>query len=361
MHVQPHNLQLLAEKINDWATNEGFQQIGITDCNLSNYRPYLEEWLANHYQGEMAYMQRNLDKRLDPKALVEGSLRVISFRMDYLPENEKQKMPEILASTDQAYVSRYALGRDYHKLMRKRLAKIAKRIEDFSEQHLTQRAFVDSAPVLERALAEKAGLGWIGKNTMLINKNAGSYFFLGEILTSVPLPTTPQNEPIQTHCGSCTACLTACPTDAFTNAHQLDATKCISYLTIEHKGSIPIELRKKMGNRVYGCDDCQIVCPWNKFNQSTQELDFYPRHNLDKERLLALFLWSEEEFLSNTEGSPIRRIGYQQWLRNLAIGLGNAQKCPETIKALTKRLKDDCLSAVAREHIEWALNEQTNS
>jgi epoxyqueuosine reductase len=245
--------------------------------------------------------------------------------------------------------------------MRKRLAKIAKRIEDFSEQHLTQRAFVDSAPVLERALAEKAGLGWIGKNTMLINKNAGSYFFLGEILTSVPLPTTPQNEPIQTHCGSCTACLTACPTDAFTSAHQLDATKCISYLTIEHKGSIPIELRKKMGNRVYGCDDCQIVCPWNKFNQSTQELDFYPRHNLDKERLLALFLWSEEEFLSNTEGSPIRRIGYQQWLRNLAIGLGNAQKCPETIKALTKRLKDDCLSAVAREHIEWALNEQTNS
>ncbi|MCY4045758.1 MAG: tRNA epoxyqueuosine(34) reductase QueG [Cellvibrionales bacterium] len=355
--MQQDHLNQLANHIQGWAQDSGFQQVGITDCDLSHYRPYVEQWLDAHYQGEMGYMQRNLDKRLDPSKLLEGTLRVISFRMDYLPENEKQRMPEVLASTNKAYISRYALGRDYHKLMRKRLAKIAGQIEDFSEQHLTQRAFVDSAPVLERALAEKAGLGWIGKNTMLINKKAGSYFFLGEILTDIPLPLTEHQDPAL-HCGSCTACLTACPTNAFTSAHKLDAKKCISYLTIEFKGSIPNDLRKKIGNRVYGCDDCQIVCPWNKFNQRTQERDFYARNNLDKEALLTLFLWSEAEFLSRTEGSPIRRIGYQQWLRNLAVGLGNADTSKEIINALTQRLSEIALSDIAREHIEWALKEQ---
>ncbi len=355
MFVMPSKKQLkqLKSHLQTWASEAGFQQVGITDCNLDHYKSHFTQWLAENYQGEMDYMQRNQGKRLDPAQLVEGAVRVISFRMDYLPQHERERMPDIIASTNKAYISRYALGRDYHKLIRKRLAGIAKKVEAFAEVHLQQRAFVDSAPVLERAFAEKSGLGWIGKNTLLINRNAGSYFFLGEILTSLPLEADAANDHV--HCGSCTACLTSCPTDAFKGPHLLDARKCISYLTIEHKGSIPIALRDKIGNRVYGCDDCQVACPWNKFNQSTQEQDFSPRHNLDSEKLLTLFNWSEEEFLKKTEGSPIRRIGYQQWIRNMAIGLGNSSPTAATQQALSSKFEHPDTDTIAKEHILWAL------
>lgn len=349
----PHSLRTIKTQLHTWAKDAGFQQVGITDCNLADYKGYFEQWLASDHHGTMEYMARNIDKRLNPEKLVEGTLRVISFRMDYLPEHEKAKMPEILASSNNAYISRYALGRDYHKLLRKKLAAIAKQLEQATEKLLDQRPFVDSAPVLERAFAEKAGLGWIGKNTMLINKQAGSYFFLGEILTSLPLEIDDTPSPL--HCGSCTACLISCPTDAFKGPHQLDAKKCISYLTIEHKGPIPVELRKKMGNRIYGCDDCQIVCPWNKFSEPSQEIDFSPRQQLDQAKLLDLLKWNEATFLKKTEGSPIRRIGYAQWVRNLAVGLGNSEPSTLTMNKLQEKLSDPALNAITKEHLEWAI------
>jgi epoxyqueuosine reductase len=298
----------------------------------------------------MDYMARHGTKRARPEELVPGTCRVLSVRLDYLADDTRPL--EVLASPDKAYISRYTLGRDYHKMMRKRLATLAKRIEEQAGGG-QYRAFVDSAPVLERAVAERAGLGWIAKNAMLINADAGSWFFLGEIYTDLPLPVDePQHSK---HCGTCTACLEICPTDAFTGPFQLDARKCISYLTIEHKGSIDPALRPLMGNRVFGCDDCQLVCPWNKFAQATGEADFKPRHGLADASLVELFLWDEETYLANTEGSAIRRIGHERWLRNLAVALGNAPTTDAVTRALASRR--DFPSELVREHVEWALQQ----
>ncbi len=344
----------LADDIKLWGKAAGFQQTGITDVDLSAYKTHYDNWLAANYHGEMAYMQRHAELRTNPALLQTHALRCISFRMDY--HQPDIQTIEVLQSPGSAYISRYALGRDYHKLMRKRLAALADKIQLHAEETLHQRAFVDSAPVLERALAEKAGLGWIGKNTMLINSKAGSWFFLGEILTDLPLPI---DKPQQAnHCGSCNACLTVCPTQAFIGPNQLDARKCISYLTIELKGSIPVELRSMMGNRVFGCDDCQLVCPWNKFAKATQENDFKPRHQLNNSDLLALFLWSEAEFLEKTSGSPIHRIGHERWQRNLAVGLGNAPFTQEIVDALQIALSSS--SPLLNEHVTWAINQQKN-
>lgn len=338
------------QKIRQWATELGFQQLGITGVDLGEHEAYLQKWLAAGYHGSMDYMARHGSKRARPQELVPGTLRVLSLRMDYLDRNTQEL--EILASPEKAYISRYTLGRDYHKLIRKRLSQLASRIEEEvgSGQY---RAFVDSAPVLERAIAEQAGLGWIAKNTMLINADAGSWFFLGEIYTNLPLPIdTPH---ISKHCGTCTACLEVCPTDAFTGPFELDARKCISYLTIEHHGSIDPELRPLMGNRIFGCDDCQLCCPWNKFAQATAEGDFSPRHGLADVELVELLLWDEDTFLAKTEGSAIRRIGYERWLRNLAVALGNAPRSDAIVDALVHRL--DYPSPLVQEHITWALQQ----
>lgn len=340
----------LAETIKQWAVELGFQQAGIANIELSQHEQYLQRWLAAGYQGEMNYMQKHGTARSRPSELIPDTLRVISLRMDYLPEATQAE--EILEDSSKAYISRYALGRDYHKLMRRRLATLAAKIEKHC-QGGSYRAFVDSAPVLERALAENAGLGWIAKNTMLINKRAGSWFFLGEIYTDLPLP--PDDVHTDKHCGTCNACLDICPTDAFVGPFELDARKCISYLTIEHRGSIPTELRPMMGNRIFGCDDCQLVCPWNKFAQFTNEGDFQPRHNLQNADLVELFMWTEEEFLKNTEGSAIRRIGYERWLRNLAVALGNAPKTEKISRALHARKSFP--SETVQEHVNWALTQ----
>lgn len=350
-----HSYTQLAQDIKQWGLEAGFQQVGITDVDMSAYAGYFQQWLDKQHHGEMAYMQQHAHLRLEPSLLQENALRCISFRMNYQPESSQQSLA-ILNDTNKAYISRYALGRDYHKLMRKRLARLADKIRLHCETHLDQRAFVDSAPVLERAMAEKAGLGWIGKNAMLINSKAGSWFFLGEILTNVPLPIDPPQP--QTHCGSCTACLVACPTNAFIGPNQLDARRCISYLTIELKTAIPVDMRPLIGNRVFGCDDCQLVCPWNSFATPTQEHDFTPRHSLNDIDLLSCFLWSEETFLHNTAGSPIHRIGYERWQRNLAIGLGNAPYNATIITQLQTSLTT--ASAFLAEHIQWAITEQIN-
>jgi epoxyqueuosine reductase len=340
----------LTQQVKAWARDLGFQQVGITDLDVSEHAGHLQQWLSNQYHGAMDYMARHAALRGDPGQLVPGTLRVISVRMDYLPA-ETQAI-EILQNPRQAYLSRYALGRDYHKLIRRRLQQLAERIQQ-EVGVFGYRAFVDSAPVLERAFAEKAGLGWIGKNTMLINKRAGSWFFLGELFTDLPLDLDAKAD---FHCGTCTACLEVCPTQAFVGAQVLDARRCISYLTIELRSSIPLELRPLIGNRVFGCDDCQLCCPWNKFSSPTQESDFTPRHALDRASLLTLFGWSEEEFLRNTEGSAIRRIGYECWLRNLAVALGNAPPSDEIKDCLQQRLAHP--SALVREHVAWALQQQ---
>jgi epoxyqueuosine reductase len=337
----------LARQIRQWADELGFQQVGICGVELGEHPAYLERWLAAGYHGEMDYMARHGSRRSHPEQLVPGTLRVLSLRMDYLAEGCEPL--RVLENPQKAYISRYTLGRDYHKLVRKRLAQLAKRIG--TEVGGNYRAFVDSAPVLERAIAEQAGLGWIAKNTMLINSQAGSWFFLGEIYTDLPLPLDqPQREK---HCGSCRACLDICPTDAFVGPFELDARRCISYLTIEHRGSIDLELRPLMGNRIFGCDDCQLVCPWNKFARSSAEDDFRPRHKLDDTDLVTLFLWDEAEWSKNTEGSAIRRIGYELWLRNIAVALGNATTSPEIVSALKSRLEFP--SVLVREHVTWAL------
>jgi len=345
------DLNHLVEQIKTWGRELGFQQVAITDANLGRHEAHLQAWLAEDYHGDMDYMERHGSMRSHPNELVPGTLRVISARMDYLPADTETS--KLLKQGDKAYISRYALGRDYHKLIRKRLAKIAKKIEG-EIGPFGYRAFVDSAPVLERALAEKAGLGWIGKNTMLLNRKAGSWFFLGEIYVDIALPTEPVAE--KDHCGRCTACLDICPTQAFVGAKILDARKCISYLTIESKTAIPEELRALIGNRIYGCDDCQLVCPWNRFAKPTQEKDFQPRHSLDNTDLLSLFAWDEQSFLKNTEGSPIRRIGHEAWLRNIAVALGNAPYSKGIIKALTEKLSFP--SSLVQEHAAWALQRQ---
>lgn len=335
-------------RIREWARELGFSDIGITRPETGVHAQRLQQWLEQGLQGEMEWMGHHGDKRYTPTALVPGTERVISVRMDYrnAPDNPQQ----VLQDPEKAYVTRYALGRDYHKLIRKRLTHLAKRID--SELHgYDYRAFTDSAPVMEKALAQRAGLGWIGKNTLVLNPKAGSYFFLGEIFTSAPLPVTPAFE--KDHCGSCTACLDTCPTNAFAGPYVLDARRCISYLTIELKGAIPEDLRPLMGNRVFGCDDCQLACPWNRFSKPTREEDFSPRHNLDNSTLAELFRWTEDEFLKRTEGSAIRRTGYEGWLRNLAVGLGNAPPTIPVIEALKSRV--DHPSELVREHVHWAL------
>lgn len=316
--------------------------------DLGDNEAYLQKWLDAGYHGSMEYMARHGSKRSRPEQLIPGTCRVISLRMDYLTPDTQPL--EILASPNKAYISRYTLGRDYHKLIRKRLATLAKRIQTEAGRG-QYRAFVDSAPVLERAIAERAGLGWIAKNTMLINSEAGSWFFLGEIYTDLPLQSTVAQT--SKHCGSCTTCLDICPTNAFVGPFQLDARRCISYLTIEHKGSIDPELRPLMGNRIFGCDDCQLLCPWNKFAQPTEQDDFQPRHQLDDVQLVDLFLWDEATYLANTEGSALRRIGYEHWLRNLAIALGNAPPSAAITNALLSRLTFP--SELVKEHVDWAL------
>ncbi|MGM0634271.1 MAG: tRNA epoxyqueuosine(34) reductase QueG [Pseudomonadota bacterium] len=341
-------LRQLHGDIQRWARELGFQQAAVTDTDLSAHADHLDAWLAAGHHGDMTYMPRHRDLRLHPEKLHPGTLRVICVRMDYALTRDNSL--EGLDNEDTAYVSRYARGRDYHKLIRKRLQHLATRITEAVGDH-GYRAFVDSAPVLERALAEKAGLGWIGKNTMLLNKKAGSWFFLGELFTDLPLPV---DEPGEPHCGSCSACLDICPTDAFVGPNQLDARRCISYLTIELHGAIPEHLRPLIGNRVFGCDDCQLICPWNKFTHITDEQDFRPRHGLDNSQLASLFLWTEEEYLRNTEGSAIRRIGHERWLRNIAVALGNAPTTVPVVEALRKRV--DHPSALVREHVQWALD-----
>lgn len=350
--MSDHSLDLnaLAQSIKDWGRELGFQQVGIADVELSEHEAHLKRWLAAGYQGEMDYMAAHGDKRSRPAELVPGTLRVVSLRMDYLPGDTQ--MAQRLKEPEQAYVSRYALGRDYHKLIRKRLQQLAERIQQ-QIGTFGYRAFVDSAPVLEKAIAEKAGLGWIGKNTLVLNRKAGSYFFLGELFVDLPLPVDAPHA--SEHCGRCSACMDICPTAAFAGPYQLDARRCISYLTIELKGSIPVELRAPIGNRVFGCDDCQIVCPWNRFARPTEQSDFQPRHGLDNSALAELFLWTEPEFLARTEGSPLRRAGYERWLRNLAVGLGNAPSTIPVLEALNARR--DHPSELVREHVEWALQQ----
>lgn len=333
-------------------------ELGLADCRVSTLDPgphadALRNWLSEGHHADMTYMADRADLRCHPEQLRPGSLRCISVRLEYWPESDQAE--EVLNDKGKAYISRYALGRDYHKVLRQRL----KQLGQYLQEHLPgsdYRVFVDSAPVLERGFAQLAGLGWIGKNTMLIHPRAGSYFFLGEIFTDAPLPLDPEFE--TTHCGSCTRCLDLCPTQAFPAPFVLDSRRCISYLTIENRGRIPEELREPMGNRVFGCDDCQLVCPWNKFARHTVETDFKPRHGLQSADLCELFLWSEEEFLKRTEGSPIRRTGYVGWLRNLAVGLGNAPTSERVVTALKQRLEHP--SELVQEHVRWALSRHTH-
>lgn len=341
----------LAARIRNWGRELGFHQVGITDTDLSAAEPQFLEWLQRGFHGDMTYMARHGKRRSRPAQLHPGTIRVISARMDYLPEKAADSR-DVLADGTRGFIARYALGRDYHKLIRKRLQQLADRITE-SHGPFGYRAFVDSAPVLEKPLAEKAGLGWIGKHTLLINRRVGSWFFLGELYTDLPLPT---DRPALDHCGSCTACMDVCPTRAIVAPYRLDARLCISYLTIESHHGIPEALRPLMGNRVFGCDDCQLVCPWNKFARPTDEGDFHPRHGLDTPELVALFRWTEEEFLRRTEGSAIRRLGHERWLRNLAVGLGNAPPREDVLAALAEHR--DHPSAMVREHVAWAMERQ---
>jgi epoxyqueuosine reductase len=328
--------QDLANDIRQWGEELGFQQIGFSDIDLRQAEERLAVWLERNFHGEMSYMSRHGAKRSRPELLVPGTLSVITARMDYLTDDQ-ENAKALLDHAHKAYVSRYALGRDYHKVLRGRLRALARRIEK-KIGPLGHRIFVDSAPVLEKPLAEKAGLGWIGKHTNLINRDTGSWFFLGELYTDIALPA---DGPEESHCGTCRACIDVCPTGAIVGPYELDARRCISYLTIELEGAIPPEYRKLIGNRIYGCDDCQLFCPWNKFAVRSKEEDFSPRHELDTAELTELFSWSEEEWLRKTEGSAIRRISYEQWLRNIAVALGNAERSDKTIEALRGRLNSD--------------------
>ena len=340
----------LALSVKAWGRELGFQGVGITDTDLSSAETRLAEWLARGWHGEMDYMARHGSARTRPAELVPGTLRVIACRMNYLPQDGDGWAE--LADGEHAYIARYARGRDYHKVLRRRMQQLADRIEG-EVGAFGYRVFTDSAPVMEVELATKAGLGWRGKHTLLLTREAGSYFFLGEIYTDLPLPV---DAPTGNHCGTCTKCIEVCPTQAIVGPYSLDARRCISYLTIELKGSIPVELRPLIGNRVYGCDDCQLACPWNSFAQVTDEPDFAVRNGLDAATLVELFGWSEAEFDTRMAGSAIRRIGYERWLRNLAVGLGNAGKGDAIVAAL--RARADHPSALVREHVEWALGRQ---
>jgi epoxyqueuosine reductase len=350
-----HDWTALAADIAAWGRELGFQAIGISDTELSTEEAHLLRWLDNGRHGAMDYMARHGTARARPAELVPGTVRVITARMNYWP-GQANDAGKTLADKASAYIARYALGRDYHKVLRGRLADLAARIRE-AVGEFGYRVFTDSAPVLEVALAAKAGVGWRGKHTLLLTRDMGSYFFLGEIYTDLPLPVTP---PASDHCGTCTACIDACPTGAIVGPYELDARRCISYLTIELPGTIPEDLRPLIGNRVYGCDDCQLACPWNRFAQVTGERDFAAvRHGLDRASLVELFAWTEDEFRTRMEGSAIRRIGYERWSRNLAVGLGNAPRSEEVVTALERRANDP--SPLVREHVAWALARQRRS
>ncbi|MGZ3237173.1 MAG: tRNA epoxyqueuosine(34) reductase QueG [Burkholderiaceae bacterium] len=363
MSTLHNNLNELALAIKAWGRELGFADIRIADIDLAHVEAGLQAWLDAGFHGDMDYMAAHGMKRARPAELVPGSQRIITARMDYLPLSEtdvwREREEARLHDSNAAMISLYARGRDYHKVIRTRLQQLADRIKG-EIGPFGYRVFTDSAPVMEVALAEKSGLGWRGKHTLLLNRDAGSMFFLGEIFTDVPLPV---DVPITQHCGQCTACIDVCPTQAIIAPYQLDARRCISYLTIELKGSIPVEFRPLIGNRVYGCDDCQLVCPWNKFAQRAVLPDFDERHGLDSAQLIALFSWSEEQFNRNMEGSAIRRIGHERWLRNIAVGLGNAVRDGETmsdvVAALQARINHP--SEIVREHVMWALAQHENS
>jgi len=344
----------LAKRIKRWALELGFDQLGITGVDVGEDERHLLNWLGAGRHGEMHYMARHGTKRTRPGELRPGTVRVLSVRMDYLPEPAVRSR-EVLADPAQGFIARYALGRDYHKLMRKRLQQLAVKIGTHTGA-FGYRAFVDSAPVMEKALARNAGLGWIGKHTNLINRRAGSWFLLGELYTDLPLPV---DLPAKEHCGSCQACIDVCPTGAIVAPFQLDARRCISYLTIELKGSIPVPYRRAIGNRIFGCDDCQQVCPWNRFAKLTRETDFLPRHGLNEAELIALFQWSEAQYRQRTEGSALRRTGYHGWLRNIAVALGNCPGSAKVVDALKARLAHP--SALVREHVHWALEQHLSN
>ncbi|MEI8672424.1 tRNA epoxyqueuosine(34) reductase QueG [Vibrio sp. SA48] len=343
------NYQALADNIKMWARELGFEKVGICDVDLSEHESTLQKWLDAGYHGEMDWMARHGMMRARPNELLPGTVRVISARMNYLPP--EASFASNLNNPNHAYISRYALGRDYHKLVRNQLKKLGEKIEQ-EVGALGYRPFVDSAPILERPLAQKAGLGWTGKHSLILDKDSGSWFFLGELLIDLPLPI---DTPSTDQCGKCSACITSCPTQAIVEAGVVDARRCISYLTIEYDGIIPHQFRRAMGNRIYGCDDCQLVCPWNRFSELTKTSDFHRRNVFNEPDLVELFAWSEDKFLRNMEGSAIRRIGHQQWQRNIAIALGNAPYSEHILTALKTRMG---ISELLDEHILWAIEEQ---
>jgi epoxyqueuosine reductase len=349
--VPQNDWHQLTRQIKQWGGELGLDAVGIADCDLTLAEQRLGAWLAAGHHGDMDYMARHGPKRSRPELLLPGTLRVISARLDYLPEAQ-QRAEAMLQDPQTAFISRYTLGRDYHKVLRKRLQRLAERIRSAMGGG-DYRVFVDSAPVLEKPLAEKAGIGWIGKHTNLVAREAGSWFFLGEIYTDLPLIA---DSPASSHCGRCRRCIDICPTQAITAPYRLDARRCISYLTIELKGSIPEPFRVAIGNRIYGCDDCQQVCPWNRFARLTREPAFLPRHGLDNATLVTLFDWTEAEFLERTAGSAIRRLGHERWLRNLAVALGNTPPSQAVVEAL--QCRRDHPSVLVREHVAWALERQ---
>jgi len=354
--LSPEELNILTKKVKQWGYELGFQELGITDTDLSIAEQRFNDWIEKKMHGDMEYMSRHGTKRTRPAELEQGTLSIICVRMDYFPEDPEQSIA-LLSQAEKAYIARYSLGRDYHKVMRKRLQQLAKKLEQ-EIGHYGYRVFTDSAPILEKPLAEKAGLGWIGKHSNLLQEKTGSWFFLGEIFTNLPLPI---DSPSINHCGSCQRCIEVCPTQAIVKPYVVDSRRCISYLTIESKQSIPEALRPLVGNRIYGCDDCQLFCPWNRFSQQTVESDYFARGDLAHAELISLFNWTEEEFLQQTEGTAIRRIGHEAWLRNIAVALGNClitvnneNQKKQIIKAL--KIKQKHNSDLVKEHVDWALN-----
>lgn len=352
MNLDAASLETLAASIRTWAQDLGFADTGIARVDLSDDLAHLQRWLDQGFHGAMTYMQRDPQLRAEPQRLRPGTLSVISVRLPYWPQ--AADADSVLANGDLAYISRYALGRDYHRVLRARLLRLARRIER-EIGPLGHRVFADSAPILEKALARDAGLGWIGKHSLLIRRDQGSWFFLGELFIDLALPADARGI-AENACGRCSACMRACPTGAIVAPYTVDARRCISYLTIEHHGPIPLELRPLMGNRIFGCDDCQLVCPWNRGAQVSAEIDFSPRNGLDAPALLSLWSWDEAEWLRRTEGMPLRRLDFNRWLRNLSIALGNAPRSPAVIEALRQR--EHHADEVVREHVGWALAQQ---
>jgi epoxyqueuosine reductase len=343
------DLSALKSEIIELSKLYGFQQAAVSNIDTTQYFHKFEQWIEQKFHGDMDYLERNRDLRKNPNELHPETSRIISLRYDYLPD--EANFTSVLRDPNKANISRYAMGKDYHKLLRKKLQKLCKEISN-KNKDFDYRVFVDSAPVLETAIAEKAGVGWKGKHTLVINKQAGSWFFLAEIFINIPLPV---DEPVTNQCGNCTSCINLCPTNAIIAPYQLDARRCISYLTIENRSSIPVEFRKAIGNRIYGCDDCQLACPWNRFASTSNDLSFSARLDLDNISLLELFNWSESEFLQKLEGSPIRRIGYESWLRNIAVALGNGDASQAVIASLTDKRK--LAGEMLAEHIDWAIDQ----